>query len=132
MPRGLTPNQRALIKAKLKNPDATSEELSRQTPYSSAKTVREALASPIVKAKIAEMMDRKPRLRQDALLNRLEEGIYAKKDTPEDFPTSHTYLKTALQLRGDLQQAADDEDRPKTRILIINAIERARKKGICK
>src|SRR5579859_7584900 len=106
MAKRLTPKQRALIKAKLKNPDATSEELARQTPYSSGTTVREALSSKAVKARLSELMEKHPQLNREVRLKKLAEGLDAKEtkffqkdgivtDSREviDYPTRHMYLR---------------------------------------
>ena len=74
------------------------------------------LAKPHVMAALIELMDASPKLRNPALLRRLEEGLEANetkffahegevistRDTV-DYGTRHRYLDTALKLRGELR-----------------------------
>lgn len=143
MAKRLTPKQRALIKAKIKNPDATSDELAAQTGHADGASVRHALASPTVKARVAEMMEKHPKLKREVRLEKLAEGLDATEtkffqkdgevvETREcvDYQTRHKYLDTAFKLAGDLSQ--ETEAAPASRILIINAINESRKRGISK
>lgn len=136
MAKRLTPKQRALIKAKLKNPDATSDELAAQTGHADGASVRHALASPNVKARVAEMMEKHPKLKREVRLEKLAEGLEAtipfkgEATALPDHSVRHKYLDTAFKLAGDLSQ--ETEAAPASRILIINAINESRKRGISK
>lgn len=134
MRKRLTPKQRTLIKVKASNPDATSDELAIQTGYSTGAQVRQALASPNVKARLSELMEQHPKLKREVRLEKLAEGLDATYPTKDgehaDYATRHKYLDTALKLSGDLSQ--EQEAPPAARILIINAIAESRKKGLSK
>ena len=104
---------RLLARARVKNPDATLQELADETGYSGPDTVHRALNSESVKARIRELLEASPKLKVAALTRKLAEGLNATEtkffqhegevtDEREvvDYGTRHRYLETALELHG--------------------------------
>lgn len=133
----LTPQQRKLVEARIKNPDATLAELARKADYHDAQGAHKALQSPNVQARMAELMDARPKLTKSALLDKLEEGLEAKdiRLTPSgmqvDLGPDHTarreYLKMAAQWRGDIVTPEQEEggfSRPALAVIILTERER--------
>ena len=139
-----TAKQKALIKAKIENPDATYAELALKAHYNDAQAAYAALNGPTVKKRMAELMEGRKNLKDEALLDHLEEGLEATKKVAvkafgdedselvmsevPDWGNRHKYFSTALQLKGALDTG--EGEKPQTQILIINAIDRAIERGI--
>lgn len=134
MAHRLTPQQKKLVKAKIKNPDATSEQLALQTGYDSGPSVRRALVSPNIRARISDLMEKHDKLKREIRLEKLAEGLDATYPTKlgehADYATRHKYLDTAFKLAGDLNQ--ENDVTPQAQILIINAIKESRQEGLSK
>lgn len=113
----LTPNQRAVIAFVTKNPDATLMEIGiacKLTPSNPGVGASKTLHNESVQAKLRTLMDRDPALQDEALLERLKDGLRAKKTdrllnvktgevhefVDEDMPVRHNYLKLALGVKG--------------------------------
>lgn len=142
MKRRFTEKQKKLIEARIKNPDATLNELALKTGYDSEPSVSRALDSPNVKARVSELMDRRKNLTRDSLLDGLEEGLKATRtqffqhegvvtDSREcvDFSTRKTYQELAWRLRGELKPDADSMP-SQIQIVLVNAINQATERGL--
>lgn len=129
--RRFTPKERALIKAVVKDPDATSDELAVQSGYAHGSAVRKMLKSPNVKARITELMDSRPKLKDIALIKKLEEGLEANRNSPADYKTRKTYLDLAFTLKGHKVPTGDAENQgSQVMVNIYAALARAQAKGI--
>lgn len=133
MKRRLTDKQRELVKASIENPRDTLSELAVKSGYSCEPAVSRALSSPGVKAKIQEMMDRRPKLRDDAFLDHLENGMEAEKQSATgeniaDWGNRHKYFETGLKLKGAL--TPDMEHGGLNIQIVIGAIKDATQRGL--
>lgn len=142
-PMSVRRKQARLARERVKDPDATLRELAQRADYSDSANVSRSLKLPAVKQKVAELMDARPKLRDEALFKKLEEGLDAKTtkffahegtvvDEREtiDFPTRHKYLETALVMKG--HKRADDQA-PTGAAMMVNiftALEDAKRAGI--
>lgn len=116
--RRLTPRQRKLVRVLVANPDLTLAEAGAKAHYAGdadqrAETVRKTLKTPQVQERLREVMDRRAKLKDDALLDKLEQGLEATKtqffahegqvvDEREtvDHATRFSYLGLAVKLKG--------------------------------
>lgn len=109
----ITRRQRAIARAKVKNPDATLKELAEAAGYNNESAAWAALRSDKVKARIRLLLESSPKLKVAALTKKLADGLEATEtkffqhegevtDEREvvDFGTRHRYLETALELHG--------------------------------
>ena len=116
----LTPHQRRVVEAKIRKPEATLKEVGVRAGYRSspAQHAHQALKSPHVQTRLAELMEKHPRqeLKFERLLHTLADGLGATEikvfqdkgkivESPPyvDHDARHAYLRTAFQLRGDLK-----------------------------
>lgn len=117
-PATMTKKQRALVKAKIANPDATLVEAGRKAGYegddaSVAVSASRALKSANVQERFREAMERRKKLSDEALLVKLEEGLGATttkffaheghvvdQEDCIDYSTRGTYLALATKLKG--------------------------------
>ncbi len=136
----LTRKRKKLIRAYVKDPDSTLTELAEKSGMS-VSGVSLALNDPSVTQRIEWMMESRPGLKRDKLLDKLEEGLEAKKAivvgrssdskvlNRPDFAVRHQYLETAFKLNGDLRKSDDDNGGAGGRIqlaIIVNQ-ERVRR-----
>lgn len=111
--------QRAIAEY-VKDPDATLQTLADRSGFSSPGSVHRALKTH--QEIVRERMEARPKLKFDALLDRLEEGLaatskkYATKDgmftdvrEDPDFSTRKEYLFLANRLNGALDRSQDDD-----------------------
>lgn len=119
--RALTGQQRALARARVKDPDATLGELAEQAGYSDEHGAWRALQTNAVKARIRQLLEASPKTKVTALLRKLAQGLNAKetkffqhegkvtetRDTI-DYGTRHRYLETALELHGAREKPVGD------------------------
>lgn len=111
--RRLTQKQRALIKFVTENPDATQDEIAAATGYCGQETVSKTLKNENVQRRMAEAMERDPALCDEALREKIKEGLNAthkqyfafegevtdeKEDV--DFATRKSYLHLAGRWKG--------------------------------
>lgn len=110
--------QRAIAEY-VKDPDATLQTLADRSGFSSPGSVHRALKTH--QEIVRERMEARPKLKFDALLDRLEDGLNAtakkyaqdkgvftdEKEDP-DYSTRKEYLFLAHKLRGDLDRSDDD------------------------
>lgn len=122
--RRLTPNQRAVLKFVIANPDATLDEIGRAcnlTPSHPAGGAHAVLHSENVQQRMLKLMDSRPRLQDEALMIKLEEGLDSTKTDhvvsqrtgevhtfkQEDMPTRKQYLDLAVRLKGALKNQTE-------------------------
>lgn len=113
----LTPKQNRLVKAVVLHPNATLDELGKESGYNNGASVHRALKNSGIQARVSELMDAHPQLKMGRLLNKLAAGLESKKErvsisgkvvgTSPDMGTRHRYLETAFRLNGALRQEAD-------------------------
>lgn len=120
----LTPKQKKLVNAVLRDPHASLSELGRSSDYDNAANVARALKAPAVVDALERFrgeMEQRPKLANGKILDRLEEGLEAtdvrslKVDGSKfkvsaevkDFSVRHKYLETVLELKGVTKQKAD-------------------------
>ena len=105
----MTAKQRKLIRAKVRNPNATLKELARKTTYAGPAEVWDALQGKDVQAGIRAMMNRSKKLQPSALLKNLEEGLAAKvvfqgsQMSAPDHNVRHKWWQDAMKLQGALK-----------------------------
>lgn len=119
MKKRMTRQQKKLVKAVVKDPNATLEELRGHAEYNSRQNVHRALKAPAVQDALSEvksLMNEDERLRYKALLNTLAEGLEAtdvrslKVDGEnltvsaevKDFAVRRNYMRDAFELHGVL------------------------------
>lgn len=117
----MTEKQRAVLNFLIDHPDATWHEVGMACGFKDAKKPGTAAAlaarAPSVQERLSELMDSDPDLRNEALLERLKEGLRASKKTyathegiitdektDPDMPTRQNYLKLAFGVKGGLVQ----------------------------
>ena len=114
----ITKKQRALVAAKLANPDSTLAEAGRKAGYKGSDTAvsvsaSRALKSANVRERFLAAMEGRKKLSDEALLEKLEEGLEARvtkffshegrvvdQEDCIDFPTRGSYLTLAAKLKG--------------------------------
>jgi len=102
-----TKKQQKLIKARLKSPNATLEELATESGYAGKAAVYKALHS----TGIQNAIKKDPRFNESRFLDHLHEGLEARKGNSTssstlgspDWSNRHRYFETGLKLRGDLK-----------------------------
>jgi len=116
--RRLSVKQKALVEFLLDNPNATLADAGRAAGFEGKhpeQAAHGALKSVSVQETMAAMMEADPLLNNTALLEKLKEGLSAKKKTysshegiitdsreDDDFGTRKEYLKLGLQVKGAL------------------------------
>ena len=114
----LTRRQKEIVDARVSDPLATHAELGKKVGIQ-RQNISAALRKPHIKQAIIELMDATPKLRNEALLRKVEQGLDAHETKffahegeivstrkTVDFGTRHKYLDTALRLRGELRNDA--------------------------
>ena len=113
----LTRKQRALVKAKVKDPTASLSKLGVEAGYTSAQHTHRALNAPVVQnelAKVRSLMDEREKLSLGALLTHIEDGLETTeikalklegskvtvKTEVKDMKTRGAWWDRAMELRG--------------------------------
>ncbi|MFH1723539.1 MAG: hypothetical protein ABII00_02840 [Elusimicrobiota bacterium] len=77
--RRLSKQQKKLVRARLRNPTASLTEIGIQAAYKQPRqSAYRALRNPHVQAELRAMMATRPKLRDERLLEKLEQGLEAK------------------------------------------------------
>lgn len=139
----LTKKQARIARERVKDPEASQREIGDRVGMTQPHVARE-LAKPHVQARVAELMERRPKLQDSALFKKLEEGLDAtetkffQKDghvleekVCVDYPTREKYLGLAFELKGHRRpQGSSDQPVHAVLIGIFSAIEQARAAGV--
>ena len=102
---GPSAKERKLAKEVVADPDRTLGQLgvaAGYCPASAQSSAWRALQREDVKETIRDLMDKREKLRDPALLTKMEEGLEASRKGQADFGIRHKYLETVLKVKGHL------------------------------